>query len=843
MRLFDKLGKVQRELMRIIIGTLFLLFSITTIEAGTFKLDLNGCKADLNNGYSGQMVTSVSSGDTTMMYFCDDAFYTDGNLKHWAELDMVPHHIVFSNTSGSAKSFTFNVGGDYKNSNDPTVQGWDHITELTLDVNATLSLNGGDSTQVDRCKSVGSLSVQNIYYSLAGDWHEIFREVNVTDFPDDLKCVAIYNMRLAIGSHKYPGSSLQSRLTSASAHVGDQTLPLPDIASTSFGKVMTAVQGGSRNWTVVKSSNPSKVTFEETCTDDTSLLEKDVNITVSWIKGDLTPQGKVNVATIIQATNHTRRDLNISVVDTLYNSTTQLATYNCDMFTLQAGLGNAVVCANTFEIDASDAIGLYDNAVATFIDLDSNVSIPKLEANATAFVQGIGENLDENATIKDHEWITENNFNYSVESFINATGSFDNYTAGTKTDGDVNWTSSVQTDTGSVTFLKKVYSQRATATTGTLSDEASSKGSDGAGAFSGTHNIEITSSASVSLTITKIMDEADIPDGETLDFNFTVRNPIGFNQTYTLEVNDANPSSSITISGLDPMFYNVQENAKFGYEAEGNSTRIIDLNLPICSGSVEFSNIIADRPAVKVRKVTFPQGSEAGWEMIIYKQNPGVPITWTELARGTTVGGGWLTLIDSDNLHVGTYKIEETMQNNWYETSKTAECTFSYDPDVDGNRSDYECIYANAEYSKIIINKVVEGSSLNPFTFTQDINISDPLALNDSESKTYSNLRPGTYTVTEDDPTPDFDLINLTCTDTENTTTDTPLRKADIELEAGETVECTFTNQERGRIDVTKLEDGSEPSEIWTFTIEGTEGIMERNTSGDGTNLILKMPD
>lgn len=250
MRLFDKLGKVQRELMRIIIGTLFLLFSITTIEAGTFKLDLNGCKADLNNGYSGQMVTSVSSGDTTMMYFCDDAFYTDGNLKHWAELDMVPHHIVFSNTSGSAKSFTFNVGGDYKNSNDPTVQGWDHITELTLDVNATLSLNGGDSTQVDRCKSVGSLSVQNIYYSLAGDWHEIFREVNVTDFPDDLKCVAIYNMRLAIGSHKYPGSSLQSRLTSASAHVGDQTLPLPDIASTSFGKVMTAVQGGSRNWTV-----------------------------------------------------------------------------------------------------------------------------------------------------------------------------------------------------------------------------------------------------------------------------------------------------------------------------------------------------------------------------------------------------------------------------------------------------------------------------------------------------------------------------------------------------------------------------------------------------------------
>jgi len=186
------------------------------------------------------------------------------------------------------------------------------------------------------------------------------------------------------------------------------------------------------------------------------------------------------------------------------------------------------------------------------------------------------------------------------------------------------------------------------------------------------------------------------------------------------------------------------------------------------------------------------------------------------------------------------------MHANWYEVARAVDCNFTYHPDVDGNRSDYECVFANAKYAEIIINKeIVEGSASGTFGFTQDINSSEPLVLADGGSKTYSNLRPATYSVIEHDPSPDdespdYDLSGLECIETEgiqNTVTSLPDHKAIIQLEPGETVECTFTNQERGRVNVIKLEDGNATTEVWTFTIEGPEGIMERNTTNGGLNF------
>jgi hypothetical protein len=65
--------------------------------------------------------------------------------------------------------------------------------------------------------------------------------------------------------------------------------------------------------------------------------------------------------------------------------------------------------------------------------------------------------------------------------------------------------------------------------------------------------------------------------------------------------------------------------------------------------------------------------------------------------------------------------------------------------------------------------------------------------------QTFTNVVPGTYAITEDDPivTPGgYALTNLTCVETgiNNSSENIDTRTATISLEAGETVTCTFTN-------------------------------------------------
>ncbi|MGC9350384.1 MAG: DUF7507 domain-containing protein, partial [Sulfurovum sp.] len=681
-------------------------------------------------------------------------------------------------------------------------------------------------------------------------------------FTDDLTCVAIYNMRLAIGSSGYSGSSLQSRLISVAGDVnlGDQTLPLPDVLSTSFSKTMTATQGGSRTWTVTKSKSSSSVVFTDTC-DDTLPLQQDVNITVTWTKGEVTPEGNISITTNIHADNAANRDINISVVDTLYGGTTQdnqVGELNCPMVTLPAGSGTQLICSHTFTVPDEDYEQYNDVAVATYIDPDADITYPGYEAptaTATAleYVQGTSQSSDENATIKDREWISGNDLNYSAVIAAGG-GSFDSpYTSGTMTNGEVNWTSALEEGNGSVTFTKTIYVPAATMTSGTLSDIATLTRGGGTSTNSGTESIDISTNAAVSLTIIKEMDPADIPDGETLDFNFTVTNGQDYDKIFTLEVSDTNATPSLTITGLTPGNYGVSEHAKPGYSVVGSSVREVDLNLPTCGAVERFVNEKAGRPGVEAVKVTYPklfdsEEQNGGWTMTLYKWND---TEWEVVESNlTTAGTGLATLVEAGSLESGTYKIEETLKEGWYEIGRTGSgCDFNYSIDV--NQSDFLCTIANGMYGQIIINKeFVEGSTAADFNFAQNMNTSDPLVLGSGETtKTYLNLKAGKYTVTENDtklsgPSPAYDLTGLVCTESlgssagdGGTTTDLGTRTATIDLDYGEVVECTFTNRERGRINVVKTENGNETSRVWRFTLQGEEGIIEYESDISGGGL------
>jgi hypothetical protein len=99
------------------------------------------------------------------------------------------------------------------------------------------------------------------------------------------------------------------------------------------------------------------------------------------------------------------------------------------------------------------------------------------------------------------------------------------------------------------------------------------------------------------------------------------------------------------------------------------------------------------------------------------------------------------------------------------------------------------------ELGTIVIEKVTDPASGTDFT--DDIEAPNSFTLDDSGlPKIFNDVLPGTYTVTEDDPTPDFDLTGLVCVEdvNSNSVTDLPTRQATIYLNPGETVTCTFTN-------------------------------------------------
>ena len=151
------------------------------------------------------------------------------------------------------------------------------------------------------------------------------------------------------------------------------------------------------------------------------------------------------------------------------------------------------------------------------------------------------------------------------------------------------------------------------------------------------------------------------------------------------------------------------------------------------------------------------------------------------------------------------------------------------------------CTFTNTQRGSITIVKDTVPNGAQDFTFTDDIPGCTVGPLDDDADGTNpsqtvcSNVAPGPYTVTEDDPTPGYDLTALNCDDA-NSTESVPNRQASIQLEAGESLTCTFTNTQRGSITIVKdtVPNGAQD---FTFTddIPGcTVGPLDDDA--DGTN-------
>ena len=173
------------------------------------------------------------------------------------------------------------------------------------------------------------------------------------------------------------------------------------------------------------------------------------------------------------------------------------------------------------------------------------------------------------------------------------------------------------------------------------------------------------------------------------------------------------------------------------------------------------------------------------------------------------VDGGGVTSGDENAFSAGAHTVSET-EDPGYSAAITGDC--AADGSITLALGDVKsCTITNTERGTIIIEKATDPTGGTSFGFTDDIESPNSFSLDDGQSKTFTNVLPGTYTVTEDDPTPGFDLTGLSCVDTDtggtDSTTDLGDREATINLDPGETVTCTFTNTERGSIQIIKDAD------------------------------------
>ena len=122
----------------------------------------------------------------------------------------------------------------------------------------------------------------------------------------------------------------------------------------------------------------------------------------------------------------------------------------------------------------------------------------------------------------------------------------------------------------------------------------------------------------------------------------------------------------------------------------------------------------------------------------------------------------------------------------------TALTTTSSDDPATGTPADATC--TTLDEGTINITKVTVPPGVTGFGFTTSLP-GGPFTLDHGQTQTYTNVTPGPYSVTEDDPFP-ITLGSLVCVEDGGVASvaDVPAFTATINLAPGETVTCTFTN-------------------------------------------------
>ena len=135
------------------------------------------------------------------------------------------------------------------------------------------------------------------------------------------------------------------------------------------------------------------------------------------------------------------------------------------------------------------------------------------------------------------------------------------------------------------------------------------------------------------------------------------------------------------------------------------------------------------------------------------------------------------------------------------------------------------------ETGNIVVVKQTDPDG-DPTEFDFTTSYTDPFSLSDGESNDSGPLAPGPFSVTES-PEPGWTLTSATCDDGSPVTA--------IDLDAGETVTCTFLNeqeQQPGTIVVVKETDPDGDPQSFEFTTDYTEDFSLSDGQSNDTSEL-----
>ena len=187
----------------------------------------------------------------------------------------------------------------------------------------------------------------------------------------------------------------------------------------------------------------------------------------------------------------------------------------------------------------------------------------------------------------------------------------------------------------------------------------------------------------------------------------------------------------------------------------------------------------------------------------------------TESSGGQGLDGVTITffdgfMTDTETTASGGY-YSHTVADAWTGTVTPSYLCYSFVPafaTIEFNEGDViQDFSATFECGTITVEKQTEPPDGEGFSFTHNLDGGDTFTLDDDLTETIPNIPAGTYTVTETVPI-GWELTGLTCDDPDGGSSTDPISgTATIDLDAGETITCTFTNSEWGTIVIEKQTD------------------------------------
>jgi hypothetical protein len=219
--------------------------------------------------------------------------------------------------------------------------------------------------------------------------------------------------------------------------------------------------------------------------------------------------------------------------------------------------------------------------------------------------------------------------------------------------------------------------------------------------------------------------------------------------------------------------------------------------------------------------------------------------TFTGVPTGTISGGG--TLVVSD-LEPGTYTTTEVDPAPEFDVT-AVECDDgeSATPSSGDGSSrtavvnldpgeTVRCTFTNTRRGALVVaGRTVPEGTAGTFQFTGVPSGTIP----SGGTLVVANLEPGTYTSTQVDPAPEFDLTAIECDDGGSATVssgDPGSRSVNYQLDPGEMVTCTFVNTRRGTLVVAVETDPEDAAGTFQFT-----GVPSGTVSAGGTLVVANL--